>query len=813
MAIYSNKYIYNYHEKVLNFTYNAPGGNLYYGQKRYETQESIIKSDIIIFDDHLVIDSPLKSNGGDIIIFCNTITINAPIDSRVYFDHSEPAVVSEKDHQGRLPLSHYMRSDREQIVENAYNDYYDLTTDVWDDEKNYYSLLKSKLRPECPSSATVPCYPGRYSPLIVSKRPRFIFTKLKSGNITIFTNSLQFGEEIGRNPIDWDGIQPEFPELDIPGAPTFIKDYTMINARGIRGSRGGIPLLGCDFNTTNRSCLDSTEKHPRIRERWNPTIGGDAGNVNIYLTASDTSHDYDYITSRTGISKGHHGGSLIINATCFRDSKANASSECRVVGAENNGRAIFYPGQVDHRIPPGESQSGILTISHVTADYALSLCSAELIRIDGIRNVAYKSNIEATKRPTESIEFIAPIDHLLTYIRSIPRDLQIGAIANEFELNRQEQGSQFPSILDDIEVDSKSLITSTPGILSGCLMLLKYQNTKSNNNLYNYLADHKGLFELNIHDIRNELHWTLAHTQLNEVANLVLQLTEETLNLRYTMIEEIGAIREDEYRRRIEEIQLLIEQAEKKKKKEGDKLLATLQHFTNALSFIKQAKDHWTSKDWLSFSAPFTSIAVELISIDRIVKESGLDVERLRKIYSSLKNSYESFLQDMKDKRVEIFNSKQKVLGKIIKERRKLNDFTDSAIALQTDILKSALMTAISVGDTRESPTLRFNIRQLIEFSTYYPARMPVLNQIKEFKLSSDEHPKDISHYINNNPNIPIYKAIISRSSSTNTIIRLHKKHKSFPSIPLYYISSGNSLKLLDFYGLVRGSDIYIESL
>src|SRR5690348_8844517 len=47
----------------------------------------IVKRDIIWMSPRIVVNEPLRSFGGDILLYADEIVINAPIDSRVYFDH------------------------------------------------------------------------------------------------------------------------------------------------------------------------------------------------------------------------------------------------------------------------------------------------------------------------------------------------------------------------------------------------------------------------------------------------------------------------------------------------------------------------------------------------------------------------------------------------------------------------------------------------------------------------------------------------------------------------------------------------------
>src|SRR5437773_1139642 len=49
------------------------------------------RNDVIWIAPEIVVDKPLRSNGGDIILYANKISISAPIDSRLYVSHTTSA--------------------------------------------------------------------------------------------------------------------------------------------------------------------------------------------------------------------------------------------------------------------------------------------------------------------------------------------------------------------------------------------------------------------------------------------------------------------------------------------------------------------------------------------------------------------------------------------------------------------------------------------------------------------------------------------------------------------------------------------------
>ena len=245
-------------------------------------------------------------------------TSPAPIDTRVYFDHG--GGFFEKDGDNGCKSIHFWLKGADTVID-SYEQFYSLSDDIWDEHSKSYSLKLATRFPEAPAGMTLCANKGassrgiEYFPIEVIK-----WENLRSGNISIFAHSISFCPECEKFHPSWNGVKAEIPE--ITSQKDLVKDTTFFNARGIRGSRGGMPFWGCEYRGNNNPDICS---NPPNHYRRGPFRGGDAGNISIYLVNNEVwfqkeqrkaPKDQD-IHTRTGITGGQQGSHVKFTASCF----------------------------------------------------------------------------------------------------------------------------------------------------------------------------------------------------------------------------------------------------------------------------------------------------------------------------------------------------------------------------------------------------------------------------------------------------------------------------------------------------------------
>jgi hypothetical protein len=168
-----------YRERIFTPTYSG----------RYSPQLDVKKTDIIISGDKVTIDQPLLTNGGDIVIYAASIVINAPIDTRIYLDHS-----AYMQRSGSCTTSLDMLANLGN-AKSAFTDYYTKAW-LWNGSRKWWELQSASAYPEIPQGDTPHYCAG--SILAGTSAPSesdLNLGRLRSGSITIIATSINFCDE------------------------------------------------------------------------------------------------------------------------------------------------------------------------------------------------------------------------------------------------------------------------------------------------------------------------------------------------------------------------------------------------------------------------------------------------------------------------------------------------------------------------------------------------------------------------------------------------------------------------------------------
>lgn len=255
--------------------------------------DDLTKVDIIWLDETVTINQPLNSFGGDIIIYADTVNINAPIDSRVYIeqgvdhfaDGNPHALLLDHGSLGKTWVNTTKTSDAiaaHPAYTAAFNDYLTRCNDCSPDgtrkpEMPYGIVTDSPLGIGFPNLSTRDGAPAPDFSVVNRQATR-------SGNIYIYARIINVKSEL---------LQPEIPKFraDCEGLPTTFHPFA-INAGGLRGGRGGLGSVSQAVkhppSTGDKYYFDEGAEHYQMLGGFSGSggPGGDAGNVTIvYLNS------------------------------------------------------------------------------------------------------------------------------------------------------------------------------------------------------------------------------------------------------------------------------------------------------------------------------------------------------------------------------------------------------------------------------------------------------------------------------------------------------------------------------------------------
>lgn len=303
------------------------------------------KADIVCAGKNVNIDSPIYTNGGDIIIYADQLHINAPIDTRVYFDavkfvQSKPFAPSGAYPDGILLSSYEALTRPTQYNPNLLRSYYEYymacveCRSVIDAD----GTKKSVLIPELPAGIT-PAYDygpgGTFEELVKLMKPgeappdsAFDFDALRSGNIYLFVSDLQIAANL-QNP------RPPNDFLNCSVPPVTFAPYA-IEAGGIRGGRGGAGTpSNCTYDNGPFNCA------ARILETSGLTgpggRGGNAGSVIVEIVSDAVKPQQEALLKKvSNVSGGKPGIDLKRRGPSAAGPNAGTGKSCDFAKKEGN---------------------------------------------------------------------------------------------------------------------------------------------------------------------------------------------------------------------------------------------------------------------------------------------------------------------------------------------------------------------------------------------------------------------------------------------------------------------------------------------
>ncbi len=466
--------------------------------QRYANQRFIQGKDVVIFGSEVTITTPLLSNGGDVIIFTDHLHVAAPIDTRVYFDHDGDFFEKDSENGCRSILTWLKGAD---TVIDSFELFYRLSDDVWDDRKKQYVLKPAKRFPEAPAGMTLCANPGsssrgiEYFPIQAMK-----WENLRSGNITVFAHRITFCRECKKLNPNWNGVKAEIPEIVEP--KSLVKDTTLFNARGLRGSRGGMPFWGCAYRGASnpKVCVN-----PPNHYRRGPFRGGDAGDVSIYLVNNTDTYQQEQkkppaqreFMTRIGVTGGQQGSHVKFAASCF--SLTGVGLACPKA-PDHPTRKIWgapYPEEVWPDAP--KAQDGTFVMDSLNSDEALSLLSLRLhaLRLNRLSKASPVSkdlmNIQKTVLPQP------PIDHLTEYLLTTLQEVYLHTTSLAMNLEaKPPSSSPLPQVFDTIFQTRDQPFTFSPFNTQIYFSLAQFHFYKKNGTFNDFLRDMGGLLNFSL---------------------------------------------------------------------------------------------------------------------------------------------------------------------------------------------------------------------------------------------------------------------------------------------------------------------------
>jgi len=473
--------------------------------KAYEDLNSNHAVDVICIGDHVIITDAIYTNGGEIFILANKLTVNAPIDTRIYFDIAK--------------RNRYVRCDVSigEPLENFFSSYH---------RKNPEGILigDAFLAPEYPSGALFKFSSGPTDvrngtpPPQPSDDDRLL---TRSGTITVFAKEIStadslVGNEQGNDDL-CDGTAARYA----------------FQAGGIRGGKGGLGSpSSCPYFASVGifRCADEILTNSGVNA--SPGRGGDAGNIFFFKIDGTpfSQTESGLLEKSSNVKGGLSGQTKIFRTINASEIKAGVSSDiCNrpSEGTYSNAQA----GDSGHILT---GKSNIITALQ-RIEYFATFSDARptsdtrdlVLRSRTNRSVVHRSMVEFLRSQLSQAVLRAEMEWA-TFIadgisgkgsHNIPSIQPYTSISKELSKN-----------------SSLGLLTSTEGLVR---RLSSLDITSSNTDpIYSYFRSKGGAFAvvnsdaitvLNGKTITEDLATIIETTaeQLEELANIELTLNEQ----------------------------------------------------------------------------------------------------------------------------------------------------------------------------------------------------------------------------------------------------------------------------------------------
>lgn len=490
----------------------------------YDSIQSYWKWDILCIGDNLVIDAPIRTNGGDVIFFANTISIKTPVDTRVYISPEEYSHFQSglARYGYTFPPGDASNSyKRSPLLRNLYADYYSKSPDkIFILDKNYLPEAPSGLTPpadsdSCEDRATD-------SPFFVPTSPPDNLINrsvIQSGSIYIYTNKIEV-------PIDHENKNSVLLSDPLLCTEPNFKKGSLLIATGARGGRGGAgDWKGVFGNTSSQagnitfSCGESAYQQ-RGNKNANGGAGFDAGNIVLNIVGRNLSEEERVsLVSISDVAGGHGGSNQALYTPSERGPSAAVSSDaCAFI--KNN---TWPPLEAGHNglvsIKALSSTNAVLEFArHVSSmDSRLDYDNNELVS----RSILDKSVRAASFQSFSERRFY---DILISSQLEMTDEL-LNAIASGHPV------APFLG-LDVIEgLDSSSLLQSSFSVDAGqpLRQLTLFNRVKGNSALWSFLYRSGGLFNIQSKQVDERLSH-LANQSGNAAEKLTLEEISKKLS-------------------------------------------------------------------------------------------------------------------------------------------------------------------------------------------------------------------------------------------------------------------------------------------
>jgi hypothetical protein len=674
----------------------------------------VTKFDIVWISDSITIDEPLRSYGGDIILFARELNINAPIDSRVYIEHGafEQMSASPDPHYVDPVLGPQMTRSEPTIYHIRNNatylatlrDYYS-SCDECTNGQSFFPRLPSGLIGTTPNMFQGPSYLPR---MIGKPAPDQLINvdEAKSGDIYIFAQSINIDSKL---------LKPTVLSQQTLCGPTITVPLS-INASGLEGGRGGPGSASI--------CVDHTgpfDSGPFCYQMDGGDSGtggrgGDAGNVSIHWISSGSAAPNPAIdlNSIVSVAGGIPGDSTIWSTPAAEGPHSAKGDRCSF---QNTGRQ-YAP-------PPARGKDGTFVDRHEKGADALTELSRLLQLKDGRSDYDYYGLLELGT--VDSNVYSTRFSSVITeYLAASLRETEVRYVddlVRVFANRESEKRGYLPVLLRNLGTMDVNKLPNDQADL-----IRELRQFDDSDGVMTYLRYSDGLFHVSAQDqVYNRM--LLGRIRIDQqAANLTLKEINENLrSFRSAVIEDIGQKRSADLKQRIESLQaaLLKAEAEARKHSQSGGVFDLLQPLHDLAASVSAFAAAIAADDPEAVARALQQGAVAFQAIGHAGDSDGTqsNIPELQQAVKQATIEYENFCSFLSDQRDTFFSAHYKDTSEVLTARSNLNSRLTNEVLSAPDMFKVALIGFFEDPGQQREGTLSFNLHGIRDFLAGFPSQ------------------------------------------------------------------------------------------
>lgn len=698
----------------------------------YSKIQKQIRWDIVCIGDTIHIYSPIRSNGGDVIIFANKIEFSAPIDSRPYINPNDYSHYLDDDNR-YSGISEAKVVMRNSWIKNIYDDYYSRSLDgikigedkVFLPEKP--SGLTGKAFMDCgsPSEDDIKRLSPSTPPPVISERDN-----LNPGLIKIYANDYTFLEK----PLSSYSLYNGDPLL-CNEKNNQINGKVFI-ARGLRGGRGGAGATTSYFNDTGTnsgsvrfSCVRQSYENPGLLN-VSGGPGGDGGNVVLVLvgkTKSDTSNELE---RRTSVEGGPPGSVQKIRSPSWTG--PNAATTNNVCGLKSEGQ---WPSSAN-------GINGKLYIVKKNQTDALLDFFGDIASRDARPDYNYLELIERAKIPAEKIKaftFSGFAERRFYEILSLFELSWLERLNGLITTFRDDKSPVIDGVWESLNLKKLDESVMANGAVQPLRLISSFNSRQNSGAVKSYLMNTGGMFNLRSsstvqqwNSLASRTEATLSAVKLEQIKASLSKIAESVNDIR-------EVVKSNEFRDELsalqEKLKLVQEAAEKAKSTHNmENTMSALRDVAQGIVMLVGAYESGDASTAGGGVIKLKGGLDKLMEPVQGTQKFDAEITRLNSLILGLSNQFDSFIEYSTHEKDEIISEKHQNIVDYFEANTSYGARLEARCVLFHDLIRTMLI-GYFLDPSKSTVEIKTNLVALYTLLKDYPAREPTFT-LRDIELS-----------------------------------------------------------------------------